>query len=247
MPPDDSKLARLLPGIAARSAETQESVRKNAKQEEAAATLPSAYEAEQGGNVGKWSVVCLLFSALFGSMAFALSCLPQRVSVTAPGAARPMETYAGCPLRFWQDLPNDVLLYPDGDAVLPSMFLLDGLFWLAAMLSVWGAGHWLIVRWFSRGWKFSLADLLAITAAAAFMLGAWRMDSAFRKHESARRFLQTVSENAEHKAVYHGPLVIPISEVSTPSLLFFCLAGASVGINLFHIVDRYALQMRQLT
>jgi len=71
------------------------------------------------------------------------------------------------------------------------------------------------------------------------------MDYAFSQSQNARHFLQTVSEDAQHKPVYQGPLVVPISQVSTPALLFFCLAGASAGINMFHIVDRYALQMRQ--
>lgn len=243
MPPDDSKLARLLPGIAARGAETHESARKNARQETVAA-LPSAYDAERKGRVGWWSVSCLLLSCLLGAVAFALSCTPQRIA--SPGGAGPFESFAGSPLRFWQGVPKNVLLHPVGNMEQESLFLVNALVWLAAALSVWGACHWLIVRWYSRRWKFSLADMLAITAAAAFMLGAWRMDYAFRHSESARRFLQTVSEDAQHLPVYRGPLVVPISEVSLPALWFFCLAGASVGINVFHIVDRYALQMRQL-
>lgn len=247
MPPDESKLARLLPGIAVRGAETQESVRKNARKEAAAAGLPSAYVAEKKGRVAWWSTSCLALSLLMGAVAFALSCKPQifKVPVPAPGG-QTTDSFAGSPLLFWQDLPSDVLLYPDGDVVLVAAFFVNGLAWLAAALSVWGACHWLIVRWYSRRWKFSLADMLAITAAAAFMLGAWRMDYAFSHSENARRFLQTVSEDDQHKPVYQGPMVVPVSQVSTPALLFFCLAGASAGINVFHIVDRYALQMRQL-
>jgi hypothetical protein len=244
MLPEDSKLARLLPGIAASGAQTQESVRKNAGQKTAAAALPSAYDAEKKGLVGWWSVLCLCLSLLLGTVAFALSCTPQRP--VTPRGTWSAATSAGSPLRFWEDLPNDVLLFPHGDVVQVAPFFVNGLIWLAAALSVWGAGHWLIVRWYSRRWKFSLADMLAITAAAAFMLGAWRMDYAFTHSESARRFLQTVSENSQLKPVYQGPLVVPISQVSLPAFLFFCLAGASVGINAFHIVDRYALQMRQL-
>ena len=241
MPPDESKLARLLPGIAARGAETQESVRKNARPESAPAALPSAYDAEKKGRVSTWSIVCLFLSLLLGSVAFALSCVPKYTSTIGAG-----ERIAGSPLMFWKDNPSNVLLYLHDDVVQVVPFFVNTLVWLTASLSVWGACHWLIVRWYSRRWKFSLADLLAITAAAAFMLGAWRMDKAFCHSEDARRFLQTVSEDAHHNPVYRGPLVIPISQVSTPALLFFCLAGASVGINLFHIVDRYALQLRQL-
>jgi hypothetical protein len=245
MPPDESKLARLLPGIAARGAETQESVRRNVRKE-AAAALPSAYVAEKKGRVVWWSTSSLVLSLLMGGVAFALSCTPQNVSL--PGSlpsSGVSDNFAGSPLRFWQHVPSIIRNSSEADVVLVAAFLVNGLVWLTAALSVWGACHWLIVRWYSRRWKFSLADMLAVTAAAACMLGAWRMDYAFSESESARRFLQTVSEDAQHKPVYQGPLVAPISEVSTPALLFFCLAGASVGINVFHIVDRYALQMRQ--
>lgn len=238
MPPDPSKLARLLPGIAARSAETTEAVRKNTKSEAAAAVLPSAYEAEHKGGVGVLSVVCLSFSLLLGMVAFALCCLPGSVPNVGSGA--------GAPLRFWQNPSPDVLLDRGGNLLPAIVFLVDGLFWLTAALSVWGACHWLIVRWYSRGWKFSLADMLAITAAASFLFGAARMDITLRDSPAAYRFLQTVSVGEDQRATYRGPLVIPICEVSIPSFLFFCLAGGSVGINLFHIVDRYALQMRQL-
>ncbi len=235
MPPDPSKLARLLPGIAARSAETQESVRKNAKKEEAAATLPSAYAAERQEGVGALSIVCLSFSLLLGMVAFALCYLPGSI---AGGA--------GAPLLFWQDPSPNVLLDRGGNLLPFIVFLVDGLFWLTAALSVWGACHWLIVRWYSRRWKFSLSDLLAITAAVSFLFGAARLDLTLRDSPTACRFLQTVSVGEDHKATYRGPLIVPIWEASIPSFLFFCLAGGSVGINLFHIVDRYALQMRQL-
>lgn len=244
MPPDDSKLARLLPGIAVRGAQTQEAVRKNARQESEATALPSAYIAESKGRVAWWSVSFLVLSLLLGAVAFALSC--QQQIVTHPSIVRGSERFAGSPFRFWQEVPRDAILYPQGNKIQEILFLVNGLFWLGAALSVWGGCHWLIVRWYSRGWKFSLADMLTITAAAAFMLGAWRMDYAFSQSESARRFLQTVSEDAYHRPVYRGPLVVPISQVSLPALLFFCLAGASAGINIFHIVDRYALQLRQL-
>ncbi len=242
MPPDDSKLARLLPGIAARGAETQESVRKIARQDSVAAGLPSAYMAESKRQVAWWSISCLVLSLFLGAVSLALSSVPQ-VVVTTVGVR---ERTAGSPLRFLHDSSRFVLLYTLGDSDSAVPCLVNCLFWLAAALSVWGACHWLIVRWFSRGWKFSLGDMLAITAAVAFMLGAWRMDNALCHNESARRSLQTVSEDADHKPVYRGPLVIPISQVSIPGLAFFCLAGGSVGINLFHIVDRYALQLRQL-
>lgn len=245
MRPDGSKLARLLPGIAARGAESQESVRKNARQEEDKPSLPSAYVAERKGRVAAWSIACLVLSLLMGSVAFALSCVPSRVALSVP-RGQDVDNFAGSPLRFWQEVPNRFRYLSVGDDVLLGALLVNFFAWLAAALSVWGACHWLIVRWHSRRWKFSLADMLAMTAAAAFLLGAWRMDFAFRHSEAARRFLQTVSEDAEHQPVYRGPLVVPISNVSTPALVFFCLAGASVGINLFHIVDRYALQMRQL-
>ncbi len=244
MPSDDSKLARLLPGIAARGAQTQESVRKNARQQSAVEGLPSAYIAERKGWVTWWSISCLALSLLMGALAFALSCVPQ--VITNPSLVPRNERFAGSPLRFWEGVPQDVLLYPHGNSGQGTLFLINGLVWLAAALSIWGACHWLIVRWYSRRWKFSLSDMLAITAAAAFMLGAWRMDYAFSHSESACRFLQTISEDADHKPVYRGPRVVPISQISYPALLFLCLAGASVGINLFHIVDRYALQIRQL-
>ena len=246
MPPDESKLARLLPGIAARGAQTQESVRKNAHQK-AVATLPSAYVAEKNGRVAVWSTSCLVLSLLMGAVAFALSCKPQVVKLPVPGpGGQTTESFAGSPLRFWQEVPTLVRHSSDGDLVLVTAFLVNGLAWLAAAVSIWGACHWLTVRWYSRRWKFSLADMLAITAAASCLLGAWRMDYAFSHSESACHFLQTVSEDADHRPVYQGPLVVPISQVSIPALVFFCLAGASVGINVFHIVDRYALQMRQL-
>ncbi|MFN0019905.1 MAG: hypothetical protein ACKVP0_16735 [Pirellulaceae bacterium] len=238
MPPDDSKLARLLPGIAARSAETQESVRKNAKKEEAAATLPSAYAGERKSGVGIWSISCLTFSLLLGMVAFALTCAPSAVANAEHGA--------GAPLQFWRRHSPDVLLDRGVSSLPVIVFLVDGLFWLAAALSVWGACHWLIVRCYSRRWKFSLADMLIITSAAAFLFGAGRMDISLRNSPSASHLLQTVSENEDHQTVYRGPLLVPISKVSIPSFLFFCLAGGSIGINLFHIVDRYALQMRQL-
>lgn len=245
MPPDESKLARLLPGIAARGAETQESVRKNAHKE-AVAALPSAYVAEKKGRVAWWSTCCLVLSLLMGGVAFALSCTPQVIKLPVPATGKQTtDTFAGSPLLFWQDVPNIVRNSSEGDVVLVAAFFVNGLAWLAAALSVWGACHWMIVRWYSRRWKFSLADMLAVTAAAACMLGAWRMDYAFSQSQNARHFLQTVSEDAQHKPVYQGPMVVPISQVSTPALLFFCLAGASAGINMFHIVDRYALQMRQ--
>jgi hypothetical protein len=244
MPPDKSKLARLLPGIAARGAETQESVRKNARKV-AVAALPSAYVAEKKGRVAWWSTCCLVLSLLMGGVAFALSCVPQTVPLSVPALnGLKAENFAGSPLRFWIEVPS--IIRPSESKVLVGAFFVNAFVWLAAALSVWGACHWLIVRWYSRRWKFSLADMLAVTAAAAFLLGAWRMDYTFRHSESARRFLQTVSEDSEHRPVYRGPLVSPISEISTPALFFFCLAGASVGINLFHIVDRYALQMRPL-
>jgi hypothetical protein len=244
---DGSKLARLLPSIAARGAETQESVRKNARQEEEESSLPSAYVAERKGRTAAWSITCLVLSLLMGGVAFSLSCIPQRIALpTSSLTGQDVESFAGSPLRFWQESPSRFRYLSTADGVFAGGLLVNFLAWLAAALSVWGAGHWLIVRWYSRRWKFSLADMLAMTAAAAFLLGAWRMDYAFRQSEPARRFLQTVSEDAEHRPVYQGPLVAPISDVSTPAFLFFCLAGASVGINLFHIVDRYALQMRQL-
>jgi hypothetical protein len=243
MPPDESKLARLLPGIAARGAETQESVRKNAHKE-AVAALPSAYVAEKKGRVAWWSTCCLVLSLLMGGVAFALSCIPQTVPLSVPTLnGLTAENFAGSPLRFWIEVPS--IVRPSDSKVLLGAFFVNAFVWMAAALSVWGACHWMIVRWYSRRWKFSLADMLAITAAASCMLGAWRMDYAFTQSENARHFLQTVSEDAQHKPVYQGPLVVPISQVSTPALLFFCLAGASAGINMFHIVDRYALQMRQ--
>jgi hypothetical protein len=247
MPKGESKLARLLPGIAARGAETQESARKLARKEEDAAALPSAYGAERKKGVAFWSVLCLMLSMLLGSMAFAMSCVPQRVALpTISPTGQDVESHAGSPLRFWQQTQNRFSYLSATDHVLAGALLVNFLAWLAAAVSVWGAGHWLIVRCYSRRWKFSLADMLAMTAAAAFFLGAWRMDHAFRQSEDARRFLQTVSEDANHRPVYAGPLVVPISEVSPPAFLFFCLAGGSVGINLFHIVDRYALQWRPL-
>lgn len=245
MPPDESKLARLLPGIAARGAETQESVRKNARKESNEAALPSAYGAEKKGRVAVWSICCLVLSISLGSVAFALSCIPQTVPLAVPALnGLKAENFAGSPLRFWIEVPSFVR--PSESKVLVGAFFVNAFVWMAAALSVWGACHWLIVRWYSRRWKFSLADMLAMTAAAAFLLGAWRMDYTFRHSETARRFLQTVSEDSEHRPVYQGPLVSPISQISTPAFLFFCLAGASVGINLFHIVDRYALQMQPL-
>ena len=243
----ESKLARLLPGIAARGAETQESVRKQGRKEADEAALPSAYGAERKGRVAFWSVLCLMLSMLLGSVAFALSCVPQRMALPAPSLnGQDVEILAGSPLRFCQVIPNRFSYLPGNDGVLVGALLVNFLAWLVAAVSVWGACHWLIVRWYSRRWKFSLADLLAMTAAAAFFLGAWRMDFAFRQSEDARRFLQTVGEDVDHRPVYAGPLVVPISEVSPPAFLFFCLAGGSVGINLFHIIDRYALQMRPL-
>src|SRR5688572_6051174 len=132
MPPDDSKLARLLPGIAARGAETHESAKKYARQE-TAASLPSAYDAEQKGRVGWWSVSCLLLSFLLGAVAFALSCTPQRP--VTPRGTWSAATSAGSPLRFWEDLPSDVLQNPHGDPVQVAPFFVNALIWLAAALS----------------------------------------------------------------------------------------------------------------
>ena len=107
MPPDESKLARLLPGIAARGAETQESVRKNTRKEIAPAGLPSAYFAEKKGRVAWWSTSCLVLSLLMGAVAFALSCTPQNVllPVSLP-SGQDTDSFAGSPLRFWQHVPS---------------------------------------------------------------------------------------------------------------------------------------------
>src|SRR5262245_30887035 len=98
MPKGESKLARLLPGIAARGAETQESVRKQARKEADEAALPSAYGAERKGKVAFWSVLCLMLSMLLGSVAFALSCVPQSVALpTTSPTGQDIESHAGSP------------------------------------------------------------------------------------------------------------------------------------------------------
>src|SRR5258705_11993988 len=124
MPPDEFKLARLLPGIAARGAETQESVRKNARKEAAAAGLPSAYVAEKKGRVAWWSTCCLVLSLLMGAVAFALSCTPQVIKLPVPATgAQTTDNFAGSPLLFWQDVPNIVRNSSERDVVLVAAFL----------------------------------------------------------------------------------------------------------------------------
>ena len=165
MPPDESKLARLLPGIAARGAETQESVRKNARKESDESALPSAYGAEKKGRVAFWSVLCLVLSMLLGSVAFALSCVPQRTAIpNATVRGQTTESFAGSPLLFWQETSNRFRYLSAFDGVLVGALLVNFLTWLAAAVSVWGACHWLIVRWYSRRGKFSLADMLATSS-----------------------------------------------------------------------------------
>src|SRR6476660_323593 len=106
MPPDDSNLARLLPGIASQKAVTQESAKKQAAKGPPAA-LPSAYAAERKERVGWLSVICLAFALLGGSIALALSSIPKSISAD--------ERRGGSPLIYWYDFSGTILLHPQGD------------------------------------------------------------------------------------------------------------------------------------
>src|SRR4051812_3299191 len=150
MSPDDSKLARLLPGIASQKAVTQESAKNNAVKERPPA-LPSAYAAERKERVGWLSVICLAFAFVGGTFAFALSSASKSIAADV--------SHGGSPLVFWEDFSGNVLLHPQGDTFHAAIFVLDVAFWVLAALSVWGACHWIIVRWYSRRWRFSLADM----------------------------------------------------------------------------------------